>query len=113
MRETLLYPLEAIRLHEVLARYSDWLYFTLVLIFFISLAGLALRRHFERPYVKPLIVAVGLLLTIAVFKNRSVLEAIFSGWGVPWALSCWSAWPPSSPWAWQRALACPAARRPG
>ncbi|MCF8118454.1 MAG: hypothetical protein K9K33_18795 [Desulfarculaceae bacterium] len=81
MRETLLYPLEAIRLNEVLARYSDWIYFTLVLIFFISLAGLALRRHFERPYVKPLIVAVGLLLTIAVFKNRSVLEAIFNGWG--------------------------------
>lgn len=81
MRETLLYPLEAIRLHEVLARYSDWLYFTLVLIFFISLAGLALRRHFQRPYVKPLIVAVGLLLTIAVFKNRQILEAIFNGWG--------------------------------
>ncbi|KMY65598.1 hypothetical protein AAU61_21290 [Desulfocarbo indianensis] len=79
--DLLLSPLEAIKPQEILARYSDWIYFALVLIFFIAVAGIALRRHFERPYVRPLIVVVGLMLTLAVFRNRRVLGLIFEGWG--------------------------------
>ena len=79
--DLLLLPLELIKPQDILVRYSDWIYFTLVLIFFISVAGIAFRKHFERPYVRPLIVVVGLLLTLAVFKNRRVLSLIFESWG--------------------------------
>ena len=52
-----------------------------MLIFFIAVAGIALQKHFERPYVRPLIVVVGILLTLAVFRQRQVLALIFEGWG--------------------------------
>ena len=66
---------------EIISQHSDWLYFGLVMVFFISMAGVALRKHFDRPYVKPLIVTVGLILTITVFNNRQVLAAVVNGWG--------------------------------
>jgi hypothetical protein len=51
-------------------------------VFFISVAGIALRRHFDRPYVKPLIISVGLMLTVGVFVYKDWLRAIIEGWGV-------------------------------
>jgi hypothetical protein len=53
----------------------------MIMVFFISVAGLALRRHFGQPYVKPMIVAVGLILSITVFKNRKVFTMLVNGWG--------------------------------
>ena len=77
----MLSPLDSILPQDILSRYSEWIYFFLVLIFFIAVAGIALRKHFERPYVRPLIVVVGILLTLAVFGQRQVLALIFEGWG--------------------------------
>ncbi|PKN62620.1 MAG: hypothetical protein CVU57_23515 [Deltaproteobacteria bacterium HGW-Deltaproteobacteria-15] len=75
-------PLERYQPGEILNQYSEWIYFTLVLIFFISIAGITMRRHFEEPYVKPLIITVGLMLTVGVFKFRDGLQSIFEGWGI-------------------------------
>ena len=61
---------------------SEWIYFTLMLVFFISIAGITLRKHFDKPYVKPLIISVGLMLTIGIFKFKISLVSIFEGWGI-------------------------------
>ena len=82
MASSLLFPLEQIKPSEILAQYSEWVYFTLVMVFFLSLSGVALRKHFEKPYVKPLIISVGLMLTFSVFRYRERLTAIFEGWGI-------------------------------
>ena len=79
--DLMLSPLDSILPQDILSRYSEWIYFFLVLIFFIAVAGIALRKHFERPYVRPLIVVVGILLALAVFRQRQVLALIFEGWG--------------------------------
>ena len=79
---SMLAPLDNIRPSDLLSQYSEWIYFTLVLIFFISIAGLALRKQFERPYVKPLIISVGLMMTVGVFMMREKLTMIFQGWGI-------------------------------
>ena len=79
--DLMLSPLDSIMPQDILSRYSEWIYFFLVLIFFIAVAGIALRRHFGRPYVRPLIVVVGILLTLAVFRQRQILALIFEGWG--------------------------------
>jgi hypothetical protein len=79
---SMLSPLDNIRPSDLLSQYSEWIYFTLILIFFISVAGLTLRKHFDRPYVKPLIIAVGLMMTVGVFMMRDKLVAIFEGWGI-------------------------------
>jgi Na+/H+ antiporter NhaA len=63
MPSSLLFPLDQIKPSQVLAQYPEWIYFTLVLVFFVSLSGIALRKHFDKPYVKPLIISVGLMLT--------------------------------------------------
>ena len=81
MPSSLLFPLDQISPSEILSQYSEWIYFTLVLIFFISISGITLRRHFDKPYVKPLIISVGLMLTVGVFMFRDSLTAIFEGWG--------------------------------
>lgn len=78
---SLFQPLLALRPGQILAEYSEWIYFALVVFFFISVAGLALRKHFERPYVRPLIIVVGLAMAFAVFRNRRILALIFEGWG--------------------------------
>ena len=78
----MLSPLDNIRPSDLLGQYSEWIYFTLILIFFISVAGLTLRKHFDRPYVKPLIITVGLMMTVGVFMMRDKLVAIFEGWGI-------------------------------
>lgn len=75
-------PLNNIRPSDFLNQYSEWIYFTLILVFFISIAGLTLRKHFEKPYVKPLIIAVGLMMTVGVFMMRDKLVLIFQGWGI-------------------------------
>lgn len=78
----MLLPLDMLRPDEILARYQHWFYFALLLTLFISISGVALRKHFDKPYVKPLIVSVGGLMTVAMFSFRNHLAAVFEGWGV-------------------------------
>jgi len=82
MPSSLLFPLDQISPSEILSQYSEWIYFTLVLVFFISIAGITLRKHFDKPYVKPLIISAGLMLTVGVFRFKDSLAAIFEGWGI-------------------------------
>jgi len=82
MAPSMFFPLDNIQPSEILNQYSEWIYFTLVLVFFISLAGITLRRHFDKPYVKPLIVSVGLIMTVGVFLMREQITVIFEGWGI-------------------------------
>jgi hypothetical protein len=82
MPASLFFPLDQINLSDFLSQYSQWIYFTLIMVFFISVAGIALRKHFSRPYAKPLIVSVGLMLTMGVFYFKDSLTAIFVGWGI-------------------------------
>ena len=82
MPSSLLFPLNQIKPTQLLTEYSEWIYFTLVLVFFISVAGITLRKHFDRPYIKPLIISVGLMLTIGVFMFKNQLVLIFEGWGI-------------------------------
>jgi hypothetical protein len=82
MASSMLFPLDQIKPSEILSQYSEWIYFTLVLIFFISVAGITLRKHFDRPYVKPLIISAGLMLTVGVFRFKDYLTDIFEGWGI-------------------------------
>jgi len=82
MPSSLFFPLDRFQPSEIIAQYSEWIYFTLLLIFFISIAGITLRKHFDRPYVKPLIISVGLMMTFAVFRFKEVLTTIFEGWGI-------------------------------
>jgi hypothetical protein len=78
----MLSPFDNIRPSDLLGQYSEWIYFTLVLVFFISIAGIALRKQFDKPYVKPLIISVGLMMTVGVFMMREKLTMIFQGWGI-------------------------------
>jgi hypothetical protein len=82
MASLLLFPLDQIKPTEFLSQYSEWIYFTLLLIFFISVAGITLRKHFEKAYVKPLIISVGLMLTVGIFKFKHALIKVFEGWGI-------------------------------
>ena len=79
---SLLFPLDQIKPSQVLSQYSEWIYFSLVLIFFVSLSGIALRKHFEKPYVKFLIISVGLMFTFSVFRYRERLTDILEGYGI-------------------------------
>jgi hypothetical protein len=82
MPSSLLFPLDQIKPTQFLSEYSEWIYFTLVLVFFISVAGITLKKHFDRPYIKPLIISVGLMLTVGVFMFKNQLVMIFEGWGI-------------------------------
>jgi hypothetical protein len=82
MAEAILYPLDRILPSQLLSQFSEWIYFSLILVFFISVAGVTLRKHFDRPYVKPLIISVGLMLTVGVFMFKDQLVMIFEGWGI-------------------------------
>ena len=82
MAASMFFPLDQIKPSQVLSQYSEWIYFTLILVFFISVSGMTLKRHFSKPYVKPVIVSVGLMLTFGVFRFKHVLAAIFEGWGI-------------------------------
>jgi len=82
MPSSLLLPFDQIKPTEILSQYSEWIYFTLFLVFFISVAGITLRKHFDKPYVKPLIIAVGLMLTVGVFRFRDSVVSIIEGWGI-------------------------------
>jgi hypothetical protein len=82
MPSSLLLPFDQIKPTEILSQYSEWIYFTLILVFFILVAGITLRKHFDRPYAKPLIIAVGLMLTVGVFRFRDSVTSIFEGWGI-------------------------------
>lgn len=62
---------------EILQAYREWIYLAVLLAFFISLAGVTLRKHFDRAYVKPLVVATGLMLTFGAFMARSWLVKLF------------------------------------
>lgn len=82
MASSILFPLEQIKPSEFLTQYSEWVYFTLILVFFVSIAGITLRKHFDKAYVKPLIISVGLMLTVGIFKFKHALIKIFEGWGI-------------------------------
>jgi len=82
MASSLFLPLEEIRPGEFISQYSDWIYFTLTLVFFLAVAGVTLRKHFDKPYIKPLIISVALLMTFGVFTNRWMLTRVFEGWGI-------------------------------
>lgn len=82
MPSSMFFPLDNIQPSEILSQYSEWIYFTLVLVFFISISGIALRRHFDKPYVKPLIISVGLMFTVGVFRYKDSLRTVFEGWGI-------------------------------
>ena len=77
-----LFLLDILKPSEILARYTEWIYFTVLLVFFISIAGITLRKHFTKPYVRPLIISVGLMLTVGVFMMRERIANIFEGWGM-------------------------------
>ena len=47
-----------------------------------AISGITLRKHFSKPYVKPLIISVGLMLTVGVFMMKERLIMIFEGWGI-------------------------------
>lgn len=81
MPSSMFFPLDSIKPSEILSQYSEWIYFTLTLVFFISIAGIALRKHFDKPYVKPLIITVGLMLTFGAFRFKEQLTSIFESWG--------------------------------
>jgi len=82
MAEAILYPFDTILPSQLLSQYSEWIYFGLILVFFISISGVTLRKHFDQPYVKPLIISVGLMLTVGVFMFKKQLVMIFEGWGI-------------------------------
>ncbi len=82
MPSSLFFPLDSIQPSQILSQYSEWIYFALILVFFISISGIALRRHFDKPYVKPLIIAVGLMLTFGVFRFKGQLMTVLEGWGI-------------------------------
>ena len=77
-----LFPIDLVKPSEILSQYSEWIYFTLILVFFIAIAGITLRRHFDTPYLKPLIISVGLILTTGVFYFKEMLTSIIRGWGI-------------------------------
>lgn len=79
---SMLYPFNEIQPEEFLSQYNDWIYFFLIMVFFISVAGITLRRHFDKPYVKPLIISTGLIMTLGVFMMKDKLAIIIEGWGV-------------------------------
>ena len=82
MPSSLFLPLDRFQPSEILAQYSEWVYFTLILVFFVSVAGIKLRKHFNKPYVKPLIISVGLMLTVGVFRFKERVAEVFEGWGI-------------------------------
>lgn len=77
-----LFPLDIIKPGEILSQYAEWIYFTILLVFFVSISGITLRRHFSKPYIRPLIISVGLMLTVGVFMMRNRIVSIFEGWGM-------------------------------
>ena len=82
MPSSLFLPFDRLRPSDILLQYSEWVYFTLILVFSISVAGITLRKHFDKPYVKPLIISVGLMLTVGVFRFREHVVRVFEGWGI-------------------------------
>ena len=45
-----LFPLDQIKPTKILTQYSEWIYFTLILVFFISVTGITLRKHFDKAF---------------------------------------------------------------
>jgi hypothetical protein len=82
MPSSILFPLDILNPSRLLARYSEWIYFGLLMVFFISIAGITLKRYFDKPYIKPLVVTVGLMMTVGVFKMRERIANVFEGWGL-------------------------------
>lgn len=82
MPPPILFPLEIIKPNEILSRYSEWIYFILLFFFFSSIAGITLKKHFAKAYIKPLITSVAFILTVGVFKFRDSVQTIFEGWGI-------------------------------
>ena len=79
---SLLAPLDLVKPSQIIAQYSEWVFFGMFFSFFLSVSGIILRKHFNRAYVKPLIISVSLMLTIGVFFYRETLTAIVGAWGI-------------------------------
>jgi len=78
-------PLRQIHPGRFIAQFQDWITFTLLLIFFISIAGLTLHRRFENnKYAKPLVISVGLILTFGTHFSiyKGWLNLSFQGFGM-------------------------------
>ena len=68
-------PFTHIKPGPFISKYSDWILFTLLLVFFISIVGIALHKRFQsNRYLKPLIISVGLMLTFGTYFS------IYRGW---------------------------------
>jgi hypothetical protein len=68
-------PFTHIKPGQFISKYSDWILFTLLLVFFISVVGIALHKRFQNNrYLKPLIISVGLMLTFGTYFS------IYRGW---------------------------------
>lgn len=68
-----------------IAKYQDWITFTLLLAFFISIVGLALHKRFQGArYLKPLIITTGLMLAVGTYFGiyRGWLHISFAGLGL-------------------------------
>jgi hypothetical protein len=58
-------PLLQIHPGRFILQFSDWVIFTLLLVFFISIAGITLQKRFPSSrYARALIVSVGLMLSV-------------------------------------------------
>ena len=58
-----------------ISKYQDWITFTLLLLFFISVTGLALTKRFPgNRYLKPVIISVGLAMAVGTYYG------IYRGW---------------------------------
>ena len=71
----ILEPFDRIDPGPFISRYSDWILFTLLLFFFWAVAGIALKKRFEESrYLRVLITAVALMLSVGTYYS------VYQGW---------------------------------
>ena len=68
-------PFTYIKPGPFISEYSDWILFSLLLVLFISAAGIGLHKRFQgNQYLKPLIISLGLLMATGTYYS------IYRGW---------------------------------
>jgi hypothetical protein len=68
-------PFTRIQPGTFISKYSDWILFTLLLFFFLSVVGIALKKKFEDSrYLRVLVASVALMLSIGTYYS------IYRGW---------------------------------
>ncbi len=68
-------PFRYFELNSFIDKYSDWILFTILLMFFVSLIKLALRKRFEDSRAfRTLVGSLGLLMTFSMYYS------IYKGW---------------------------------